>query len=71
MVGDRDGGNVLDTPLADLLTGERWRDAVGSVPRPQGVVVDGCVPNDGSDCPPAGETACVPDYPAPSDVHDG
>ncbi|WP_261562855.1 radical SAM/SPASM domain-containing protein [Frankia tisae] len=69
MISDRDGGNVKTTPLAELLTGQQWRDAVGSVPRPQRVV-DGCVPNDGSDCPPAGETACVPDYP-PSDVHDG
>ncbi|WP_261561925.1 radical SAM/SPASM domain-containing protein [Frankia tisae] len=69
MVSDRDGGNVQTTPLAGLLAGDRWRDAVGSVPRPQGVA-DGCVPNDGSDCPPAGETACVPDYP-PSDARDG
>ncbi|WP_235947088.1 hypothetical protein [Candidatus Frankia alpina] len=53
MVSDCDGGNILDAPLADLLTGQRWLDAVGSVPRPQGVV-EGCVPNDGSDLPPRG-----------------
>ncbi len=61
MATDRDGGNVRTTPLAELLTGQRWRDAVSSVPRPR-TAVDGCTPDDSNDCGPSGETACQPDY---------
>ncbi|EIV92259.1 radical SAM protein [Frankia sp. QA3] len=55
---DRDGGNVLDTPLAELLSGQRWRDAVGSVPRPR---TAGDVCNPDSDTPPCGPTKPEPD----------
>ncbi|CAJ61584.1 MULTISPECIES: radical SAM/SPASM domain-containing protein [Frankia] len=56
-----DGGNVKRAPLAELLAGQRWRDAVSSVPRTR-TAVDGCTPDDSNDCGPSGETACQPDY---------
>lgn len=53
------GGNVQETPLAELLAGEQWRAALAAVPRNGG---GGCGPDDSNDCSPAGETACQPDY---------
>ncbi|ONH54603.1 radical SAM protein [Frankia sp. CcI49] len=57
------GGNVRDTPLNELFAGERWREALASIPRP----IDAekkCIPKlDGEDCAPAEEAACGPDYP--------
>lgn len=54
------GGNVRDAPLDELLAGERWREAVAVVPpRPAG---EGCGPDDSSDCDPASQKACQPDY---------
>lgn len=53
------GGNVQETPLAELLVGEQWRAALAAVPRNGG---GGCGPDDSNDCSPAGETACQPDY---------
>lgn len=59
-------GNVKETPIAGILAGRAWRDALASVPR----MADPCAPEcppalDGGDCPPASQPACGPSYCAP------
>lgn len=59
-------GNVTETPIAEILAGQAWREALDSVPR----MADPCAPEcppamDGGDCPPASQPACGPSYCAP------
>ncbi|MGH3280452.1 MAG: radical SAM protein [Trebonia sp.] len=55
-------GNVKEMPIADILAGQAWRDALASVPR----MADPCPPaSDGNDCPPASQPACGPSYCGP------
>jgi MoaA/NifB/PqqE/SkfB family radical SAM enzyme len=44
-------GNVKDTPLADILGGETWRQVVASVPAVDACVT--CTPADSNDCNPS------------------
>jgi hypothetical protein len=58
-------GNVKETPVADILAGQAWRDAVASVR-----MAEPCAPNcpptlDGGDCPPASQPTCAPSYCGP------
>jgi hypothetical protein len=59
-------GNVKETPIADILAGSAWRDALASVPRMAEPCAPNCPPSqDGGDCPPASQPACGPAYCAP------
>ncbi|GLY86006.1 radical SAM/SPASM domain-containing protein [Actinoallomurus iriomotensis] len=44
-------GNVKDAPLANILSGGRWSEIVGSIPRRDGCVT--CTPADSNDCDPS------------------
>jgi hypothetical protein len=55
-------GNVKDTPLAIILAGKAWRDALALVPPPANA---GPPASDGNDCPPASQPACGPSYCGP------
>lgn len=53
-------GNVRETPLADILTGDTWAALLARVPAP---AASACKPSqDGSDCQPAETEACDPAY---------
>jgi MoaA/NifB/PqqE/SkfB family radical SAM enzyme len=55
-------GNVMETPIREILAGQAWRDALASVPR----MANDCPPaSDGNDCPPASDPACGPSYCGP------
>jgi MoaA/NifB/PqqE/SkfB family radical SAM enzyme len=55
-------GNVMETPITEILAGQAWRDALASVPR----MADPCAPaSDGNDCPPASQPTCGPSYCGP------
>ncbi len=58
MSRDLTGGNVRDTPLPALLTGEQWRTVVDRVPRPRGAAKP-CNPDD--DTKPCGPVNPEPD----------
>lgn len=59
-------GNVKDTPIAAILGGPTWRDALASVPRMAEPCAPNCPPSQaGGDCPPASQPACAPSYSAP------
>jgi sulfatase maturation enzyme AslB (radical SAM superfamily) len=55
-------GNVMVTPLAELLTGDAWRGAVSLVPEK---LTQACSPGDSNDCDPARTTTCSPSYCGP------
>ena len=52
-------GNVMDTPLAELLTSDAWKGAVSLVPEK---LRRACAPGDSNDCDPARTNTCGPDY---------
>ena len=55
-------GSVRDEPLASIVHGARMRELVAAIPGPRRDVT-GCNPdNDGSDCSPAENDVCGPDY---------
>ncbi|MEU1880031.1 radical SAM/SPASM domain-containing protein [Streptosporangium sp. NPDC020072] len=63
------GGNVLTTPLVDILTGVTWAQALTLVPDPR--MGEECEPEknscrptkqDGRDCPPSEKPACSPRF---------
>jgi hypothetical protein len=59
-------GNVKQSPLAEILTGEKIRELVAAIPAP----VAACAPDktdckpkkDGGDCQPAEKPACKPKF---------
>ena len=54
-------GNVRQTPLAAILSGDAWRHTMARVPRSEHAVA--CNPgSDGGDCAPAEKDACAPGY---------
>ncbi|MFC9976603.1 radical SAM/SPASM domain-containing protein [Spirillospora sp. NPDC127200] len=44
-----EAGNVRDTPLADMIAGDRWADMIAGIPRSGQM----CPPGDSNDCGPA------------------
>lgn len=59
-------GNVKETPIAAILAGQAWHEALASVPRMAEPCGPTCPPSqDGEDCPPASQPACAPSYCAP------
>lgn len=46
-------GSVKETSLGDILSGDRWRDIVASVPPRGRCTPMGCTPMDGNDCNPS------------------
>ncbi|MFG2969947.1 radical SAM/SPASM domain-containing protein [Streptomyces sp. NPDC048288] len=55
---DFPAGNVLRTPLRELLGGQAWRDLSARIPAPRAA----CTPDDSGDCDPANTEACKPAY---------
>lgn len=56
-------GNVKETPISEILTGQAWHDALAAVPRMADPCPPACPPGgDGQDCPPASNPACFPSY---------
>ena len=52
-------GSVRQTPLSEILAGDRWREIAAIIP-PRG---NACPPDDSGDCDPANQDACLPSYP--------
>ncbi|MEV6985322.1 radical SAM protein [Sphaerisporangium sp. NPDC051017] len=64
-------GNVKERPLAEILTGQAWKDLVDSIPAPRGGPQcnpdkEDCRPKkDGNDCHPSEKPACNPRFCGP------